>query len=125
MLGAEEPGIEDGEVGWNDGEEEEKETDDLGDVKGVVRIENKGQGDQTNDGEADDDAGDGFGPWLVSVGKLWEWVRKHLGCSFRSWRSCEPPVFLDASSGCAGYQYGSVGCAEAVVYIYYGNVGGT
>jgi hypothetical protein len=85
VFGAKEPGIEDGEVGWNDGEEEKEEADDLGDVKGAVSVENEGQNDQSDDGEADDDAGYGFGPGLVSVGKFWE-VRKHLGCSFRSYR---------------------------------------
>ena len=34
-------------------------------------------------------------------------------------------VVLAATAGSACYQYGSVGCAEAVVYIYYGDVGGT
>ena len=87
-------------------------------------LEEPRQDDEADDGCADDDSRDGFGPGFVSVREIWE-VRKHLAWPFVRAGSLAAVIFLDAASGCAGYQHGSVGRAEAVVYIYYGNVGGT
>jgi hypothetical protein len=71
-VGREKPGIEDGEVGGDDGEEEEDEADDFRDVEGVVGLENEGEDDQRDNGEADNDASDCLGPGSVIAGK-------HLG----------------------------------------------
>lgn len=71
-VGWDEPGIDDGEVGGDDGEEEEEEADDFGNVEGVVGLENEGEDDQSDDGEADDDAGYSLGPGFAIAGK-------HLG----------------------------------------------
>jgi hypothetical protein len=119
-VGREEPGIEDGEVGGDDREEEEQEADDLRDVEVVVGFENEGEDDQGGNGEADNDACDGLGPGFVIVGK-------HAGLPFilPDIRCCEVPVVLAAAAGSTCYQYGSVGCAEAVVYIYDRSAGRT
>jgi hypothetical protein len=71
-VGWEEPGIDDGQVGGDDGEEEKEEADNLRDVEGVVGLENEGEDDQADDGETDDNAGYGFGPGFAIAGK-------HLG----------------------------------------------
>jgi hypothetical protein len=68
-VGWEEPGIDDSQVGGDDGEEEKEEADDLRDVEGVVGLENESEDDEGDDGEADDDACYGFGPGFVIVGK--------------------------------------------------------
>ena len=117
-LGGQQPGVDDGEVGGDDGQEEQEEADDLGDVEGVVGLENKGQNDKGDDSEADDDTCNCLGPGPLITGK-------HLGSPFDSiTASLCRPFLLDAATGVARYQYGSVGRAEAVVYIYYGDVGG-
>jgi hypothetical protein len=54
MFGREKPGIEDGQVWRDDGEEEEEEANDLGDVEGVVDFEKISQNGQDNNGCADD-----------------------------------------------------------------------
>jgi hypothetical protein len=68
-VGRKEPGIDDGEVGGDDGEEEEHEADDLGDVEGVVGLESEGENDEGEDGETDYDTCNSFGPGFVIAGK--------------------------------------------------------
>ena len=72
LFAGEKPWVEDGEVWRDDGEEEQEEADDLGDVEGVVGLENEGQNDQTDDGGADDDAGYGLCPRFLIAGKHFE-----------------------------------------------------
>jgi hypothetical protein len=118
LFGWDQPGIEDGQVGWHDGEEEEEEADDLRDAEGVVGVEYEGQDDEAGNGRADDDACYGLRPWFVTVGK-------HLDHLFAITDNevLQAPLWLDAAAGSTCYQYGSVGRSKAVVYIYYGNVG--
>jgi hypothetical protein len=75
VLGREQPRIDDGEVGWDDGEEEEEDSYDLRDVQAVVNLEKVCQNRQCNKGGADDDAGYSLCPGLVIIGK-------HLGTPF-------------------------------------------
>ena len=63
-----EPGIDDGQVRRDYGEEEKEDTYDFGDVEGVVGLENEGQNDQTDDGSADHDAGYGLRPRFLIAG---------------------------------------------------------
>jgi NAD-dependent dihydropyrimidine dehydrogenase PreA subunit len=87
-------------------------------VEGVVDVKKISQNREDNNGCADDDTCYGFCPRFAIAGK-------HSSSPFLLLDSGATPVWLDAFCGGAGYQYGSVGCTEAVVYIYYGNVGGT
>jgi hypothetical protein len=88
MFGGEQPGIEDSEVGWDDGEEEEEDSYDLGDVQAVVSLEKVCQDRQCNKSGADDDACYRLCPWFVIV-------RKHLGSpSFYSITASLPPPVI-------------------------------
>jgi hypothetical protein len=75
MFGREQPGVEDGEVGWDDGEEQEKDSYDLGDVQAVVSIQEISQDGECDKCSADYDAGYGLCPGFVIIGK-------HLGTPF-------------------------------------------
>jgi hypothetical protein len=72
LFAGKQPGVQDGEVGRHDGEEEQEDADDFRDVEGVIRLENKGQNNQTEDGSADDDTGYGLRPRFLIAGKHFE-----------------------------------------------------
>ena len=84
MFGREQPGVENREVWRNDGEEEEEDAYDLGNVKGVVSFEKVGQDDEAENGCADDHTSYGFGPGFISIRKIRE-IRKHLGIAEANW----------------------------------------
>jgi hypothetical protein len=75
-VGGKYPGVEDGEVGRDDGEEEQDDTDDLGNVKHVAALEKERQADQRDNRHADDGACKGLCPGFVVIGK-------HSGTAFR------------------------------------------
>lgn len=69
LFAGEQPGVEDGEVRRHDGEEEQEDADHFRDVEGVIRLKNKGQNNQTEDGRADNDTGHGLRPRFLIAGK--------------------------------------------------------
>jgi hypothetical protein len=69
MFGWKNPRIEDGEIGRNDGQEEEKNTDDLRDVKGVMTLEEVSEDNKAEDSRTYNDAGYGLRPGLAVAGK--------------------------------------------------------
>jgi hypothetical protein len=76
VWGGKYPGIEHGEIWWDDGEEEQEDADHLWDVKHVSALKKERQADQRNDRHADHDACKGLCPGFVVIGK-------HLGTAFR------------------------------------------
>jgi hypothetical protein len=77
VLGGQDPGIEDGQVWGNDGEEEQEDADHLWDVKHVSTFKKEGQADQRNDRHADHDACKGLCPGFVVIGKHFETAFRH------------------------------------------------
>jgi len=69
VLGRQYPGIEDGEVGWDDGEEEKEDADHLGNVKHVAALEKECQTDQSNNCYADDGSSECLSPGFIVIGK--------------------------------------------------------
>ncbi len=72
---------EDSEVGWDDGEEQEEDAGDLGDVELVVVVEVVGAEDGGEEGQGDDDSGNGPSPGTVIK-------RKHGDTPSKSDASC-------------------------------------
>jgi hypothetical protein len=69
VLSGHDPGVEDGEVGRDDGEEEKEDSDDLRDVERAVSLQVVGEDSQGDERSADDDTRYRLGPGLVMVGK--------------------------------------------------------
>jgi hypothetical protein len=69
VFGRENPRIENGEIGWDDGEEEEKDSDDLWNVKRVMGLQEVGEDDKANHGCAYNDAGYCLCPGFAIAGK--------------------------------------------------------
>jgi hypothetical protein len=69
MLAGDQPGIDHGEVGWDDRQEEKYDSDDLGDVKHIPCLEEVGQSGKGNNSQADDGTCHALCPGFVIVGK--------------------------------------------------------
>jgi len=69
MASRQDPGIEHGEVGWDDGEEEQEDANHLRDVEHIAALKKQRQADQCNNRYADDGACKGLCPGFVVIRK--------------------------------------------------------